>query len=29
MIDTHNTIRGGAGAALLNGELLRAQGYLD
>lgn len=29
MIDTHNTIRAAAGAALLNGELLKAQGYLD
>ncbi len=26
---THNTIRGAAGAALLNAELLKAQGYLD
>ncbi len=26
---SHNTIRGAAGAALLNAELLRAQGYLD
>jgi aspartate-semialdehyde dehydrogenase len=26
---SHNTIRGAAGAAILNGELLRAQGYLD
>ena len=26
---SHNTIRGAAGAALLNGELLKAQGYLD
>lgn len=25
----HNTIRGAAGAALLNAELLKAQGYLD
>lgn len=25
----HNTIRGAAGAAILNGELLKAQGYLD
>jgi aspartate-semialdehyde dehydrogenase len=25
---SHNTIRGAAGAAILNGELLRAQGYL-
>jgi len=25
---SHNTIRGAAGAALLNGELLKAQGYL-
>jgi aspartate-semialdehyde dehydrogenase len=25
---SHNTIRGAAGAAVLNGELLRAQGYL-
>jgi len=29
VIDTHNIIRGDAGAALLNGELLKAQGYLD
>jgi aspartate-semialdehyde dehydrogenase len=26
---SHNTIRGAAGAAILNGELLKAQGYLD
>jgi aspartate-semialdehyde dehydrogenase len=26
---SHNTIRGAAGAALLNGELLKAKGYLD
>ncbi|HET9695558.1 MAG TPA: aspartate-semialdehyde dehydrogenase [Terriglobales bacterium] len=26
---SHNTIRGAAGAALLNGELLKCQGYLD
>jgi aspartate-semialdehyde dehydrogenase len=26
---SHNTIRGAAGAALLNAELLRAQGFLD
>ena len=26
---SHNTIRGAAGAALLNGELLKAQGYLS
>jgi aspartate-semialdehyde dehydrogenase len=26
---SHNTIRGAAGAALLNAELLQAQGYLD
>ena len=26
---SHNTIRGAAGAAVLNGELLRAQGYLS
>jgi len=26
---SHNTIRGAAGAALLNAELMRAQGYLD
>ena len=26
---SHNTIRGAAGAAILNGELLRAQGYLS
>lgn len=26
---SHNTIRGAAGAALLNGELLKAQGYFD
>ena len=26
---SHNTIRGAAGAALLNAELLKAQGYLD
>jgi aspartate-semialdehyde dehydrogenase len=26
---SHNTVRGAAGAALLNAELLRAQGYLD
>jgi aspartate-semialdehyde dehydrogenase len=25
---SHNTIRGAAGAALLNAELLKAQGYL-
>ena len=25
----HNTIRGAAGAALLNAELLKAQGFLD
>jgi aspartate-semialdehyde dehydrogenase len=25
---SHNTIRGAAGAALLNGELLKAQGYV-
>ncbi len=24
---SHNTIRGAAGAAVLNGELLKAQGY--
>ena len=26
---SHNTLRGAAGAALLNAELLKAQGYLD
>lgn len=26
---SHNTIRGAAGAALLNAELMKAQGYLD
>jgi aspartate-semialdehyde dehydrogenase len=26
---SHNTIRGAAGAALLNAELLKEQGYLD
>jgi aspartate-semialdehyde dehydrogenase len=26
---SHNTIRGAAGAALLNAELLKDQGYLD
>jgi aspartate-semialdehyde dehydrogenase len=26
---SHNTVRGAAGAALLNAELLKAQGYLD
>jgi aspartate-semialdehyde dehydrogenase len=26
---SHNTIRGAAGAAVLNAELLKAQGYLD
>ena len=26
---SHNTIRGAAGAALLNAELLKVQGYLD
>jgi aspartate-semialdehyde dehydrogenase len=26
---SHNTIRGAAGAALLNAELLKAEGYLD
>jgi aspartate-semialdehyde dehydrogenase len=26
---SHNTIRGAAGAAVLNGELLKAQGYLS
>jgi len=26
---SHNTIRGAAGAALLNGELLKAQGYIS
>ncbi len=26
---THNTIRGAAGAALLNAELMKAEGYLD
>jgi aspartate-semialdehyde dehydrogenase len=26
---SHNTIRGAAGAALLNAELLHAQGYLQ
>lgn len=26
---SHNTIRGAAGGAVLNGELLKAQGYLD
>jgi aspartate-semialdehyde dehydrogenase len=25
---SHNTIRGAAGAAVLNGELLKAQGYI-
>ena len=25
----HNTIRGAAGAAILNAELLQAKGYLD
>ena len=25
---SHNTIRGAAGAAVLNGELLKAQGYM-
>jgi aspartate-semialdehyde dehydrogenase len=26
---SHNTIRGAAGAAILNGELLKAQGYVS
>jgi aspartate-semialdehyde dehydrogenase len=26
---SHNTIRGAAGAALLNAELLKARGYLE
>ena len=26
---SHNTIRGAAGAALLNAELLKAKGYLE
>ena len=26
---SHNTIRGAAGAALLNAELLKAEGYLS
>jgi aspartate-semialdehyde dehydrogenase len=26
---SHNTIRGAAGAALLNAELLRAKGYIS
>jgi hypothetical protein len=26
---SHNTIRGAAGAAVLNAELLKAKGYLD
>jgi aspartate-semialdehyde dehydrogenase len=26
---SHNTIRGAAGAALLNAELLKSEGYLD
>jgi aspartate-semialdehyde dehydrogenase len=26
---SHNTIRGAAGAALLNAELLKVRGYLD
>jgi aspartate-semialdehyde dehydrogenase len=26
---SHNTIRGAAGAALLNAELLKVEGYLD
>ena len=26
---SHNTIRGAAGGALLNAELLKAQGYLN
>jgi aspartate-semialdehyde dehydrogenase len=26
---SHNTIRGAAGAALLNAELLKSQGYLE
>ncbi|HEY6291178.1 MAG TPA: aspartate-semialdehyde dehydrogenase [Terriglobia bacterium] len=26
---SHNTIRGAAGAAILNGELMKAEGYLD
>jgi aspartate-semialdehyde dehydrogenase len=26
---SHNTIRGAAGAALLNAELLKGQGFLD
>jgi aspartate-semialdehyde dehydrogenase len=26
---SHNTIRGAAGAALLNAELLKVQGYLE
>ena len=26
---SHNTIRGAAGAALLNAELMKAEGYLD
>jgi aspartate-semialdehyde dehydrogenase len=26
---SHNTIRGAAGAAILNGELLKAQGYIS
>jgi aspartate-semialdehyde dehydrogenase len=26
---SHNTIRGAAGAALLNGELMKSEGYLE
>ena len=26
---SHNTVRGAAGTAILNAELLRTQGYLD
>lgn len=26
---SHNTIRGAAGAAILNAEIMKAQGYLD
>jgi aspartate-semialdehyde dehydrogenase len=26
---SHNTIRGAAGAAILNAELMKVQGYLD
>ncbi len=26
---SHNTIRGAAGAALLNAELMKSEGYLD